>query len=48
MSSTPPPHANEAGTKHIDAEHQEFLGYEDPHRAALEDNPELQRNSLSP
>jgi hypothetical protein len=30
----------EATTKETHTEHQEFLGYDDPHRAALEDNPE--------
>ncbi len=29
----------EAATKQAHLEHQEFLGYNDPHRAALEDNP---------
>jgi len=29
---------SEHGKPHTD--HQEFLGYDDPHRAALEDNPE--------
>ena len=24
----------------VQAEHEEFLGYDDPHKAALEDNPE--------
>jgi hypothetical protein len=30
----------EATTKVAHTENQEFLGYDDPHRAALEDNPE--------
>jgi hypothetical protein len=32
--------AAEAGAKEAHTEHQEFLGYDDPHKAALEDNPE--------
>ena len=32
--------APDAGTKEVATEHQEFLGYDDPHRAALEDNPD--------
>lgn len=36
--------ANTTGTqterKEADSEHREQLGYDDPHRAALEDNPE--------
>ena len=32
--------AADAGAKEAQPEHQEFLGYDDPHKAALEDNPE--------
>lgn len=30
----------EVARKVTQTEHQEFLGYDDPHRAALEDNPD--------
>lgn len=33
-------HGVEAKTEMARVEHREFLGYEDPHKAALEDNPE--------
>ena len=38
----PSPQTSEAEAKieQAQTEHQEFLGYDDPHRAALEDNPE--------
>lgn len=32
--------AAETGPIKAHTEHQEFLGYDDPHKAALEDNPE--------
>lgn len=40
MSEPTSPREGGTGAKETKAEHQEFLGYDDPHRAALEDNPE--------
>jgi MFS family permease len=40
MSTPNPPEQGNAEDKAANTEHQEFLGYDDPHRAALEDNPE--------
>ena len=37
--------AADAGAKEAQPEHQEFLGYDDPHKAALEDNPEKGRKA---
>lgn len=34
------PQDGESEAKQKQSEHNEFLGYDDPHRAALEDNPE--------
>ncbi len=38
MSTQPSPEGI-ASEKAAKAEHQEFPGYDDPHKAALEDNP---------